>query len=252
MSFFKPATIAERLDQQINARLLVMTNFISDDDFQLLRLEDETRKLIGVNPAGAWRNLAIISHMRGDIDAFEQHMRNAENLSNDSVNDGLTRLCAYSNLAFATKALAFYRQCVDIKYQNLGLAAIYGASFGAFQHIHHLMTQAQAAEIELPFPEQMANLDQAAKFLKEHGISDDLCARVVDAAGEVLRSRKLFWCDEYPQISVNDEDGTVSMRMRVDTSPQEASSMTMETAGKLISQDLDTLPFYVSFIGTQA
>jgi hypothetical protein len=40
--------------------------------------------------------------------------------------------------------------------------------------------------------------------------------------------------------------------MRVDTSAQEASAMTMETADKLIAQDLDALPFYVHFLGARA
>ena len=67
-----------------------------------------------------------------------------------------------------------------------------------------------------------------------------------------MRSHELFWCDLHPQIAVNELDGSVSMCMQVDVPYQHASAMTLETADRLIAEDLDALPFYVSFMGTRA
>lgn len=252
MANIQPATIAKRIDNQINARMLEMARFIESNDFQMLRWEDEIRQLLQADASSAFVLRALIAHMRGDAEAMEQHMLAAEKLKHPTISSGQARLCAYSNLGFATKALDYFRECVDIKYGNLNGSAVTGCSIGAFQQVGMIMIQAKSANLELPYASQMTVMGAAAVVLQRLGITDDQCAKVVDAAGEVLRDRKLFWQDLYPQISVNEEDGTVAMRMRVDTSAQEASAMTMETADKLIAQDLDALPFYVHFLGSRA
>jgi len=252
MANIQPATIAKRIDDQINARLLSMSSFIEANDFQMLRWEDEIRQLQQADAASAFICRALLAHMRGDIVAMEQHMLAAERLKHPAISSGLARLCAYSNLGFATKALDYFRGCVDIKYGNLCESAVTGCCIGAFQQLGTIMDQARAANLELPYGSQMAIMGQAAMVLQRLGVTDDQCAKVVDAAGEVLRNRKLFWKDLYPQITVNEQEGTVAMRMRVDTTAQEASVMTIETADKLIAQDLDTMPFYVHFLGMQA
>lgn len=252
MANAQPETIAARIDSQINARMVEMSAFIGANDFQMLRWEDEIRQLQQADASSAFVLRALISHMRGDIEAMEQHMQAAETLKHATMSSGLARLCAYSNLGFATKALDYFRQCVDIKYGNLSGSAVTGCSIGAFQQVSKLMDQAKLANLELPYFGQLTAMGDAAKVLQRLGITDDQCAKVVDAAGEVLRDRKLFWQDLYPQIAVNEEDGTVSMRMRIDATATEAARMTLETADKLIAQDLDTLPFYVHFLGAKA
>lgn len=252
MSNIQPATIGQFISKKLNERLLGMTSFIEQTDFGLLRLEDDAKKLAKSDAPEAWRNLALIALMRGNVDAFEQRMANAEKLSNDPVANGLARLCGYTNLSFASKALDLYKKVVDIKHGSLGAAAVSGISIGAFQQIARVMTQARAAQIVLPHAEQMALAEKAAAFLQPRGVSDEMCARVVDAAGEVLRGHRLFWSDLHPKISMNDADGSVSMCLKVDSTYQHASAMTMETAERLIAEDLDTLPFYVSFLGTRS
>jgi hypothetical protein len=252
MANLQPATIAKRIDEQINARMLKMVRFIDANDFQMLRWEDEIQQLQQVDASNAFVLLALIAHMRGEIDALEQHMQSADRLKHPFIISGMARLCAYSNLGFATKALDYFRNCVDIKNSNIIESALTGCSIGAFQRMGTIMDQAKAANLEFPYGPQMAIVGEAAMVLQRNGVTDDQCAKVVDAAGEVLRNRKLFWQELYPQITVNEEDGTVAMRMRVDATAKEASEMTIETADKLIAQDLDTLPFYVHFLGARA
>lgn len=252
MANIQLATIAKRIDEQMNARMLNMSKFIDENDFQMLRWEDEIKQLQKADAACAFSCRALLAHMRGDIDAMEQHMSTAERLKYPQESSGMARLCAYSNLGFATKALDYFRVYVDIKYGNLCESVVTGCCIGAFQQVGTVMNQARAAKLELPHANQMATMGQAALVLQRMGVTDDQCAKVVDAAGEVLRSRKLFWVDLYPMITVNEDSGTVAMRMNVATTAAVATAMTLETADKLISANLDQLPFYVHFIGSAA
>lgn len=251
MPAIQPATIAARLQTQINDGMSSMKRFRDDSDFQLLRWQEEIGKLKAADPGAAALALALVAHMMGKIDDAESHFAQAEYCGFAPVSIGLGRLSVYANLCFASKALEQYRNFVDIKYMNLSDCVFQGGSCGAFQQAASLMKQAELAKVELTIDGTLVKLTQAAEALARWPVSDDQCARVIDAAGEVMRGHRLFWQDPAPKISVNSDAGTVAMRLRVDTTPAMAAQMTMETADKLIEQELDSLPFFVSFVGTQ-
>ena len=250
MSAIKPATIANRVAEQLQQRILSMAHFHSADDFLVLRWQEEIAKLAKVDRLAAALCGAYLAHMMGDSVRLEHELGVARSLN--ASHDVLTncKLTSYSNLLFSSKALEVFRNDVDIRYQNIFANIDLAVLSGAFQYSLHLVKQAESAQLEFPksFPRYMPI---AAQILAAQGVTDDQCASVFDSAGEVLRARRLFWQETEPRVFVNESSGTVSVRFRVDTSPVEASQMTMQTVDKLIERGLDRVPLLISFTGTQ-
>lgn len=252
MQILKPATISQRVGEQINASMLRMTHFYQPTDFAVLRWMDELKQLMRANAMEAYRWQAMVHHMTGDSLEMERSLENASRLglSVSSVADDF--LTGYVNLTMATKALPYYRSGIDIKNGNVVGSINIGVAVGFFQRALELLEQVMLAKLELPEEFNVNMVKCAADVLKAQNVNDDLCAQVVDAAGEVMRARKLFWLDQSPVYTINEVSRTVGLQYRVAVDHAEAASMTMETAEKLIERDLDTLPFYVTFLGSKA
>lgn len=251
MPAIQPATIADRIFTQINQAMAIMTRFYAPTDFVILRWQDELAKLAQADAVEAAIGLAMVAHMMGDLEAVDRYMDQAQDLGGATPRLGLSRLLAYANLGFASKAQTLFCEYIDIKYHNIGELGHVGSGIGAFQQVAKLMKQAELAKLQLNNGAMLAGLSQAAATLAIWPVSDAQCAQVIDAAGEVMREHRLFWKDTAPQIFTNPEDAVVSMTLRVDTTPEQASLMSMETIDKLILRDLDRLPFLISFMGTQ-
>ncbi|AYQ28544.1 hypothetical protein DT070_11240 [Polaromonas sp. SP1] len=251
MPAIQPESIFHRVFDQMSVRILQMTAFLSADEFTVLRWKEEIDKLSITQPGMAALCAAYLDHMMGDIEAVESHLSYAVAKGiprQPIVNATLTSCC---NLLFATKALKVFRAGIDIKYQNIGSHIQLALSCGGFQHSLYLLKQAEMAKLDLLKEGMSTILPEAASVLGMQGISDDDCAKVLDAAGEVMRSRRVFWQGSEPRYVVNRKEQTVAVRLWVDVSAAEAADMTMETADKLIERHLDGLPYFVSFVGTR-
>jgi len=250
MTAAKLATIGERLFNQLTQRMRETDRFLSPTDFSVLRWHEEIGQLAKADPPHASILRSMLAHMMGDVENFERNLDRAGVIGATNMQVAMSKLTGYSNLGFATKALDIYRNFVDIRYQNLDDNLCYAGICGGFQKASTLMKQARLANLELQERGLLTKLSEAAETLSHWPVSDDQCAQVIDAAGEVLREHELFWQETYPRFSVNPKSGTVSMKLRVNATPEFAAEMTMSTADKLIDRDLASLPFYVSFVGT--
>lgn len=249
MSTQQPATIALRTIEQIDECLSTATDFQSQTDFFQYRMEDELVKLQKVDAIEAFKGRAYLALLRGDLQGIEDNLDKAERLRGESIFTGMPRLICYGGLLYATKALNLFAHYVDVQNGTLSKGVVIAASIGAFQQYANVRAQAHRANIELPFVEEMKEFDEAVDLLREYEVSDADCAKVMDAAGEVLRNHGHFWNGDFHKLTLDKGFGSVGMQIQVCITAQEAASMTLETADKLIERDLDTLPFYVSFLG---
>ena len=252
MRVVKPATIAKRVGDQINESMLDMTGFFEPHAFRILRWRDELQKLMKADAKEAHRWDAMLHHMTGNATEMERSINNAIALGLPASLAATDFLTGFANLTMAGKALPHYQKSVDIKYGNLLDSVYVGVAVGLFQRADVLFEQALLAKLEMPKEFDVDVVKTAAHLLRSQGVTDELCAQVVDAAGEVLRGRGLFWLDQSPKLMVNDLTKTVGIQYRVAADYADAALMTIETAEKLIDRDLDTLPFYVTFIGAEA
>ena len=251
MAAAQPQTIADSIDQRLQSRVIAMTRYIEEDDFQLNQMRREIEKLRSVDSAQASLLVARVLHTHGDIEGMDGQLRNARQLKLAEQRVAYEEYLCCANLSLASRALGAFRQAVDVKFQNIEQNIRNVMAFGGFQTAAVLNNQAELAKITLLMDSPLASILSASKTLAPLGVTDEMCASVVDAAGEVLRGRKLFWSGTSPDMIVNEQDSSVGLWMRVDTTPQEATEMSLEAIDKLIERDLDRLPFYVTFVGTR-
>lgn len=252
MQVLKPATIAQRIGNQINTAMIAMTTFFEPNEFRILRWSDELNQLMKANAMEGYRWQAILHHMTGNVGGMELSMQNASRLGLQPSDFSGNLLIGYANLTMATKALPHYQSGIDVKYGNISGGLSTGLAVGLFQRANELLEQLGLAALSAPKEVNMDKVKLATQVLRSQGVTDELCATVVDAAGEVLRERKLFWLDQSPEYFVNDMSCTVGLQYRVSVDHSEAALMTMQTAEKLIERNLDTLPFYVTFLGASS
>ena len=193
MQVLKPATIAQRIGNQINTAMIAMTTFFEPNEFRILRWSDELNQLMKANAMEAYRWQAILHHMTGNVGGMELSMQNASRLGLQPSDFSGNLLIGYANLTMATKALPHYQSGIDVKYGNISGGLSTGLAVGLFQRANELLEQLGLAALSAPKDVNIDKFKLAAQVLRSQGVTDELCATVVDAAGEVLRERKLFW-----------------------------------------------------------
>lgn len=125
-------------------------------------------------------------------------------------------------------------------------------AIGAFQAFEALYRRAEKAGIAFNGEYQLLSARAASEFLRNKGVEDATCAKVIDTAGEVLREHNLTWKAGSTDITVDMDAGTVVLHFKVDTTYKEAFQMLDELHDKLIERDLDTVPLYPMFRGARA
>lgn len=121
---------------------------------------------------------------------------------------------------------------------------------GAFETSLSIIEQAQSRGEVLQMTGLIDVIRDSVSVLNAVGVTEDQAVKVVDMAGEILRSRKLVWLNDLPDVySLPPGEGgpVVSLAYRVAVSPSEASEMTWQLLSKRIDSDLDSNGFQVSF-----
>ena len=90
--------------------------------------------------------------------------------------------------------------------------------------------------------------ERIAQAMQEIGVSEEKSTQIIECVGDVLEKHHLCWHDEEPGYTI--QSGEVGALFKVDVSPAKAAELDAELAEALIAKDLDTEPFFVSFVGT--
>jgi hypothetical protein len=249
MSVIQPATIENTIQSQLNVHIDKMARHDDATEFQLASWNREIGKLAKVDRATACLYWAMLAHVQGKVEDTESFLRESATLKVNPYELDDMSLTVYSNLLMASKSLKFFNQFVSIENQNIGMAINRALICGAFQGTIKLMNQAEAAQIDLTSNIVLKKQYQAALILKKLNISDEDCAKVIDVAGETLRSHKLFWIGRSPKIYSNTDFQFVQIKFEIKATPENAAHMTSETVDKLIELNLHDLPLSVSFVG---
>jgi hypothetical protein len=139
-----------------------------------------------------------------------------------------------------------------VAYGNIGRTVRLTPAIGAFQYMNFLLNTGAKAHITLNDEEQWPMANEASAVLTKNGIGDDVCAKVIDVAGEVLRKHRLFWTGPQHPLLVDGQADAVLMRFNVGVSYEQAAALNLEAIDLLIEKDLDTCPFKIDFVGAYA
>ena len=251
MSTTELQTISSEILESINLQVGSMTKFGAFAGLEKVRLNRDIQKLSVINRGAADLHWALLAHIDGDFEKASTFLDNAKNLryNKSEIDSYELQICA--NLLYATQALSLYKSSVNLANGNISKSLQRGLACGAFLASFELIELAKSAQIGISQDYPTQDIVAASDLLKSLGVSDDLCAQVLDAAGEVMRSKRLFWLNRAPDLYVNIDEGFIRLDLRIDATPEEASKMTIELIDKLIERSLLNLPFTVDFLGTK-
>ncbi|WP_257756639.1 hypothetical protein [Burkholderia glumae] len=200
-----------------------------------LSLEDEASLVKG-----------LLYTLCGDIDAAIATF----NDSNAPLGEReLNIFIAYSNLGFASSALAQYRKVASpttgLFTQNIDA----GLSVGAIRTIARFISQAETMHLANMEGVPIDLLRTAEEILEEAGTDDDAITRVLDVAGTVVREHGLVHIGSV-QLDALKAASCVKLRYRFAISPDQAAWLYNEFLDRLYDEEVALPPaFIVSFEG---
>lgn len=250
MTSLQLQTISSEIKDRIQSRILNMSTFGAFSEFEKLSLNREIEKLSKVDRGAAdlWR--AILAHTDGDFESAQRHIENAKKLRHTKLSIDIAELSICCNLLYSSRALSIFSTLVSLENGNVSSHLHMALSTGAFQLSKDLVHKA-GTSIDLSGVAFLTEILEAADFLKTQNVTDEVCAQVLDVAGEVMRAHKLFWMNLNPDIYVNVDEGFLKLDLRIDVTPEQASKMTLEMIDKLIEKSLLDIPFTVDFLGVK-
>jgi hypothetical protein len=246
------ATIANDLLDRINAILGRLDGYMDEGDALLAEFTRETKKLVAVDPIVGHIMYARIWELAGNIDKARYHLDNSKKLTG-RIEAERASVPIFCNLGFFSDALAAARIAYHpatgcgllIAEATLGIACCAVRTFDAF------LTQAEEMKIDLSaITKDRELIARAARVLEAAGVTDDAVAGMLDVAGEVMRTHKLFYQGSTPDVDIDDRSGAgncVYVTYRVRATPSEAAGLYAEMAEKMMER-IRPLPsaFHVS------
>ncbi|MEN4918281.1 hypothetical protein ABE485_06380 [Achromobacter spanius] len=239
------ATIGDSLDAEVGYFLLQTGQRRHKKDGEVQRLWAECEKLARADAPLAMALKAALCVTVGDYDEALYYVRNIK-LNHSPLHDS-TLATVLINFGYFSESLEVYRQLLSVRelvqdeYFHLGVAN------GAYStYIEALEAYRKNMSLSSFFPAMEDEVRAAAAILEENGESEQLIARAMDVAGEVLRDRSLLFYGLHHKVRAvpHPRDGgppyfRVDIGVQVDDDT--AFDMTCEYADRL-AQSSATIP----------
>jgi hypothetical protein len=200
-----PATIADDVLGTLADLVLKARGYLTSDDFRLRRLEVDIDKLMRVDAVNGHIAKAGLFHLLGDDRSARYHVECAGRLKSDpAVDSTLTTILA--NLGFFSESQLAFRRAADPRRGDYSTAIRFGLCCGAFNATCELMEQAE--RLGFATPSDVAQIALTAQsVLASEQVSDNAIGEILDFAGELMRSERVFYQGVRPEINVvNDSD----------------------------------------------
>lgn len=239
------ATIGESLDSEVGHFLLQTGRWRQKDDGEVQRLWAECEKLAKADAVMAMAIKAAICVTVGDYDEALYYARNIK--LNHSSLYGSTLATVLINFGHFSESLEVYRQLLTVpeivreEYFHLGVAN------GAYStYIDALEAYRKNMSLSSFLPAVEDEVRAAAAILAENGESEQLIARAMDVAGEVLRERSMLFYGLHHAVRAvqHPRDGGPAyfrVDIGVEVDDDTAFDMTCEYADRL-AQSSATIP----------
>ena len=190
----------------------------------------------------------------GDFVQVERMLCNAE-LNNGQAQARAARFSHLTNHGFATEAM----KLVDDLFANRSIytfvdLADYVVGAGGFNKVIEKVNTSLKNNEVLKMTGVLNLAKQAASVMAQLDVNDVQMASMLDLAGEILRSNKLYWQGDRPDVHVLlPENGGPSLTFdyHVFVAPEEAARMNWELTESLVGRELDVAGIHIGFVGTK-
>ncbi len=248
MTIPAPQTIAQDISRKV-VDLLDQSDKFLTSDMRVTKLLHEAGKVQGIDAAAGMKLKAAICVAQGNPTEANRLMKSVALLTGED-GDWVTKVLGINqHFLLASVAQQHVAKIDRIPDNELLSYCEILVAVGAFSATHKAVRRMDAKHLKFR-AESLAEVACIAhEVLGSVGITDSQCARVLDAAGEVLRAHQYRWHTASPRLTVDRERLEVALRIPVRASVEIASNMNNDLAELLIDRELDTLPFFVAFRG---
>lgn len=251
----QPQTIATDLIDKINDQFSQIQLYQDKNSFAIKQLDAQSSKLIQADAEAGWYAKGMIASLCGDMDHARYAFKNASQLGNpDAAKDHW--MISAINLGYFSEAVTLYEEIGAPNKGRFTELASKGFSYGAFETLKRFLDEAKVMELDLSGL-GVDGFNKVIALLEKDGTTQQDAMRLLDAAGEVLRSRKAFFVGSGPHFFIESSEygdsGCAHFQYEVPLSPNEASEMNFELAEKIAAMP-ERIPnaFCVSFISSNA
>lgn len=247
----QPQTIYEKLfDRLISAANQSNTN-LDRDNLLIRSLYVDAEKLQKANFDQGLHVLAILDCECGDFDSFLQRAQllRQRNPGNVVYIDMLVN-AAHKRLmpSFAAHVLDVYTEKPHAVMPE-GITQL--MDIGAYKHFLKADSVMQKAHMQ-PIHQDIYQSDIAvAKAMDALGMSQERMMAIIEQAGKVLAANGLKWRGMGP-LSYTLQNNEIGAWYNIDVTPEQAAKLDDELYTALIDAELDTEPFFLSFVGIKA
>lgn len=246
-----PATIANELDQRIQAKLFSSSHYCEESDPVVLNLFDDIQKLMKASAKQGHVLKGLVFQLCGDVEKARYHVENAGKIGQERSYVQSVLGSINVNFGYFSLAQKNIYQSADPIYGQLTNNFDIALSCGAFSCLNGFIDKANKMNLDLAvLPVDLVR--RAGAILDSAGVTDAQIGAMLDAAGEVLREEKLFFVGNMPDFEVSEglygDAGCVFLRYALPVTPEEAARLFDRLAEKIVAR-IDPVPdaFYVSF-----
>ena len=223
---------------RVDALLKGMTQFLSEDCFELRSLIRDAERLADVDGIAASAMRAEIYQLTGNVGKVRYWLANTRRLGASLVADR-TEAITLSNLGYFSEAAAAYVRAIsDI--ETFTVLFSLGTLVAAFRDTVHASGIAVRAGWEIDMRVDLMAARRAHEALFTLNVSEEAIRTMLDVAGEVLRRHSLIWADPKPLIRTISDEGDVAFlyQLYVHVPAEQAYGLTEEAAELMIKRDL--------------
>ena len=207
-------------------------HYASENSIQIAKLKRAAKNLINADATAGWTHLGMVYAVVGNESELKRCFRTARNLHPDQT-DLVNMLTTYAYLGFCSVVVELYSEIGSPERGNFPTALMTGLSRGAFQTSASFIAVAKRLQIDMEgLPVTLA--EKCAEILRRFDLSDAHVARHLDAAGAVLRERRVFEA-RIPEILASDVEGFmtgVTMVLYIKCEPSDIASFNFALAQK--------------------
>jgi tetratricopeptide (TPR) repeat protein len=220
---------SEQVFQEIGAVLRRTTRYLSPDDWDIRRLNKLAEQLVNADEVESYNALATLWQLTGLRNKALAYMDKAIRYSSNPGFHVSGMIAILSNLGFFSEALGHFKAWAAPEKGNMTNLWRRGYLCGAFRTMSSYLPKARKMGFDLGGLD-IDTATRAANVMGKVGVTDEDVARVLDAAGNVLRAHKLFFAGDGLRVKVFDgeEDAFVEFMFDLEGTSEHVHSLYQE------------------------
>jgi hypothetical protein len=231
-----PLPNTEQVFQEISVLLRRATGYVSPDDWDIRRVNKLAEQLVHANEVEGYNALATLWQLTGDRDKALAYIDKAIRYSSNPGFHVSGRVAILTNLGYFSEALSNFKGWAAPEKGNMTNTWRRGYLCGAFRTMNSYLPKARKMGFDLGGLD-IDTATRAANVMEKGGVTDEEVAKVLDVAGDVLRTHKLFFVGDGLRVKVFDgeEDSFVEFTFDLEGTPHGVYSLYQQFVEQVIS-----------------